>query len=329
MAVPKDSEKYPEYIKKLQISQRKRYENPDEHKKISEAHKGLKYPNRKPITEEIREKLRISHLGKKQSQETINKRMNAVRGCKHPPRTQEWRDKQRIAHLGKPSPIKGKHVWTIEQRKLIGDRQRGKVLSEEHRANISKGNRGRVHSASTREKISNTLKGHPVSPEQIEKQRAALTGRKMSDTHRMKTTEFLIGGFWYGNVRYPERKYYCELWTPELCNRIRAAWDYKSAISGKTKEENNGKALDCHHVYFQEKACCEWDEDKQGYYAIINLGTKRKPNFVRYDIIGDPNKFVPLTHPEHTMVRFNKLKWIKYFEELIISQNKVCYLKKQ
>lgn len=149
-------------------------------------------------------------------------------------------------------------------------------------------------------------------------------------------------GFWYGHkTLHPEyrRKTYCELWNKDLKNRIDAAWDYKSAISGKTRLENlNCNALDHHHVYWQEKACCIWDEDANGYYANINLGNKKRPNIIKYYIKGDPNKFVLLTHDEHTMIKGSKksgkdkIFWIKYFEEIIEkreSEGKKCYLSKE
>lgn len=78
-------------------------------------------------------------------------------------------------------------------------------------------------------------------------------------------------GFWYGHpiLHQMKNKIYCELWNRDLWNRIDAAWDFKSAISGETKEDNKGRDLDRHHVYWQEKACCKWDEDTSGYYAKI------------------------------------------------------------
>jgi hypothetical protein len=91
-------------------------------------------------------------------------------------------------------------------------------------------------------------------------------------------------------------------------------------LSGKTKEENNNKLLSCHHVYYQKKACCEWDEDVEGYYCFIDDE--------RYYIKGDPNKFVTLTSAENTMVNFNKLKWIKVFEDIIEKNGGVCFITK-
>jgi hypothetical protein len=144
---------------------------------------------------------------------------------------------------------------------------------------------------------------------------------------------------WYGNVIYPddminsnrkERKY-CELWTDDLKERIRAYWGYVSVLSLKEETlmiNNKPRSLCCHHVYYQPKACCIWDEDEQGYYANINIGTTKNKNIIKYYIEGDPNKFVTLTAKEHKQIDSNKLEWIKFFEELILNHNGKCYFTK-
>ena len=150
-------------------------------------------------------------------------------------------------------------------------------------------------------------------------------------------------GFWYGHpVLCPENrknKVYCEKWNKDLWRRIDAAWDYRSAISGVTRFENyKQEHLSRHHVYWQEKACCEWDKDKQGYYAMINLGNSVKPRWYKHYIKGDPNKFVLLTRAEHKLIEGNlkddktKLAWVLFFEDLIEkreSEGKRCYLTKE
>lgn len=152
-------------------------------------------------------------------------------------------------------------------------------------------------------------------------------------------------GFWYGNKTLINRnnggyrKYYCELWNPDLWNRIDAAYDYKSILSGKTRFDNyKQEHLSRHHLYWQEKACCEWDEDANGYYAWINNGSKRNPEWIKYYIKGDPNKFVLLTRKEHGIIRGNKkegtdkIYYIKLMENLIeerTKEGKKCYLSKE
>ena len=85
---------------------------------------------------------------------------------------------------------------------------------------------------------------------------------------KLKHKESHVGGFCIQNITYDERKKYCELWNPNLWQRIDACQGNRSIISGKTKEDNGGRALSRHHVYWQEKACCVWDEDAHGYYAM-------------------------------------------------------------
>jgi len=149
-----------------------------------------------------------------------------------------------------------------------------------------------------------------------------------------KALESMVGGFWYGNVKYRyinrgNGKRYCELWTEDLKERIRAYWGYASPLSNKTASENGGRNLSCHHIYYQEKACCEWDDDEKGYYAWINIATNKNPKQFKYYIEGDPNKFIPLTIPEHIETNHNRLKWIRLFEDIIDEQGGKCYFTKK
>lgn len=159
-------------------------------------------------------------------------------------------------------------------------------------------------------------------PEWLRKNNERLRKLAQDPEYILKRMEKRIGGFWYGNIRYFNPQKYCELWCPDLWHRIDKSQNYQSILSGKTKFENGGRALDRHHVYWQPKACCGWDEDTHGYYAMINIGTVKKPNWYKYYIPGDPNKFVLLTKQEHGMIMKDKLKWIKIFEDLI--ETKLC-----
>lgn len=267
----------------------------DHKRKIGLANKGkrlgLPSPNKgKKASKETIERLRKLHLGIPLSK--IHRRNIGLAnlGKKHPPRTEESKEKQRLAMTGRPSPFKGKIRWTPEQRKQMGDKQRGRKLSEEHKKKISKGNKGRVFDQETRLKISNTLMGHPVSQEQIEKQRQKLIGKKMSDLHRIRTTEALLGGFWYGNVRYSDYPLYCELWTPEFRERVRAFFDFKCVECGTPQ---NGKRYNVHHVHYDKKVCCKKNEE-----------------------VGD-RKFVLLCKSCHTKTNFNREFWEKHFTDMI------------
>lgn len=230
----------------------------------------------------------------------------------------------------------GKHHSNQTRKKMSG------AMTGEKNPNFHK-----QFSRSTREKMSRAHKGTKASRQTIEKIKSSLQGNKNpmfgrygknhprfgkpyspSYETRKKICEFNIGGFWYGNVRYVGKRY-CELWNQNLWKRIDAYQNYKSILSGKTKTENGGRALSRHHVYWQEKACCEWNDDEQGYYATINIGTAKNPNWYKHYVGEDPNKFVLLTSQEHGIVSKDKLKWIKTFEDLIEKRGGKCYYTKE
>ena len=108
-------------------------------------------------------------------------------------------------------------------------------------------------------------------------------------------------------------KIYCEKWTPEFRNRIRAFFGYICVECGTPQ---NGKLLHCHHVYYNKKACCEISEN--GEY-MSNLGIRNKEPF--YKISGDPNKFVALCSSCHaktsSIKNNNRLYWAEHFEKIV------------
>jgi hypothetical protein len=137
----------------------------------------------------------------------------------------------------------------------------------------------------------------------------------------MRQVEIAVGGFWYGSVKYPKRRKvkYCNIFYQMRDEgRLGACWDFKSVLSGETED------LCYHHVYYHPK--CEFEEDAQGVYVWINIGANQRPKWYKYYIPGDPNKFVPLTRAENSMVNGNKLKWIKIFEDIIDQNGGKCYL---
>ena len=224
--------------------------------------------------------------------------------------------------------MKGRHP-SKKTRLKMGASHRKRYENPNERIKISKGMKKYYEDSESHKKVIRSLTGHLVSEATRRKIGAKHKGKVMSEVSRQKMVESKLGGFWYGNVRYSDPPKYCELWCPDLWHRIDEAQNYQSILSGKTKFDNGGRALSRHHVYWQPRACCEWDDDVQGYYAKINIGTRRKSNWYRYYIPGDPNKFVLLTTSEHQMIRKNKLKWIKVFEDLIETKlNGVCYLPK-
>lgn len=296
--------------KKLSDVKKGKHHSEETKKKIGDANTGVNNPNfGKPLSEETRKKISLSNTGKIISEETRKKISSSNTGKII---SEETKKKLSLAKSGENHPMFGKH-HSEETRKKISDADRGE---KNHYF-------GKSHSEETRKKISDTHKGKIKSEEHK---------KKISDGHKtLESIELRVGGFWIGNVTYPQRKQYCEKWNKDLWVRIDEYQEYKSAISGKMREENsNNRALSRHHVYWQEKACCEWDEDAQGYYAMINIGTNCKPNMYKHYIKGDPNKFVLLTCQEHGIISKDKLKWIKYFEDKIEDEwDGKCYYTKE
>jgi hypothetical protein len=246
-------------------------------------------------TEESKQKISVGLTGKKHP-------------CKGHVVTQATRMKMSIRMAGINHPMYGKHHTSASREKMSkSQKNNGKIVGY-HKGHIP-WNKGKKYPEYTGEN----------SP---------LYGIVRGYETRLRVKEAKVGGFWYGNVRYGERKY-CELWNRDLWNRIDKAQNNQSILSGKTKEDNGGCALSRHHIYWQPKACCEWDEDAQGYYAWINIGLRSNTDKIKYYIKGDPNKFVLLTKREHGVVAKDKIKWIKIFEDLIETKlGGACYLPK-
>jgi hypothetical protein len=228
----------------------------------------------------------------------------------------EAREKQSKATSGENHPLWGKtHTDDAKTRMSQVKLGENNPMSGKAHTGVTK---AKMSEAASGEKNHNYGKTHP-----------AATCQKNSESCKKSFQDRQ----WYGSVTYPDPDRYCILFNTKFKARCRAYWGYKSILSGKTQAENLilGKPvkLSVHHVYYQKKACCEWDEDLQGYYAMINLGIKSKPNMVRHNIKGDPNKFVILTNSEHAVTNTNKLYWIKLFEDLIEKQGGKCYLTKE
>lgn len=106
------------------------YTNPQNHPKYGthwseedKAKLSISAKNRPPISEETRNKLRLSHLGKRQSQETIDKRVSKVRGQK---RTEEQRKRLSDALKLIPRP-----PMTEETKRKISESEKGKIIPEQ------------------------------------------------------------------------------------------------------------------------------------------------------------------------------------------------------
>jgi len=143
--------------------------------------------------------------------------------------------------------------------------------------------------------------------------RAYAEGRKFSPTvsltalqkevHALRLSEWNYGGFWYGAVTYRNpRAIYCEKWTPEFRERVRAFFEYRCVECGNPQ---NGKKLHVHHVWYNKNSCCD---DK-------------------------PRSFVALCHSCHSRTQpmfKNTEYWSNHFQEIIDNiYDSKCYLSKE
>jgi hypothetical protein len=183
----------------------------------------------------------------------------------------------------------------------------GKILSKETREKISRRKTGKKRYKLVRLKIA---KGR--------------TGKKHDADTLQKMVEGLIGGFWYGNVRYTEPQY-CVLWK-DVNPRVHSFFNYKCVECG---EPENGRSHIGHHVFYVKKACC-WYNENGIYYTNLNAKDHKEND---YCIGSNPNYFVILCSKCHgkTNGNFaNRKKWADHFKELIDTQyNGKCYFTKE
>lgn len=58
---------------------------------------------------------------------------------------------------------------------------------------------------------------------------------------------------WKGGISFEP---YCPKFNEDLKRRIRAFFDNRCVLCGKSSEENNGKNMGCHHVSYDKMICC-------------------------------------------------------------------------
>jgi len=295
MSPPKDPAKYAEWVRKQHDSQIGRSLSNDTKQKITN---GLITKWQDPI---YRDKTCKSRIG----------RQSPMKGKKASKETRERQSKARLGHIGY---TKGKH-HTQETKDKIGKASTGRThtVSEEARQKLRETNTGKYPSEETRKKMSsagklrppiseetrrkmsksNSGKSHPpVSEETCRKISNALSGsncywfgKHLSDNHKIKLVENRVGGFWYGNILYYE-PLYCEKFTQEFKERVRAFWDYQCFECGSPQ---NGEKLHVHHIHYNKKTCCD----------------------------GSPQDMIPLCRSCHTATNSNRDYWEQYFTTLL------------
>ena len=248
-------------------------------------------------SEETKEKIRSAHIGKTHSEETKAKikAKRALQIC-----SPETRAKMSAARMGEKNPFYGKKL-TDEQKQHLKEINTGKNHPQY----------GKPKSIETKHKISiaNSKENHynygkTLSEETKEKISNSITGEKNPN--------------WIGG-----KTEYCHIFkSGTFRHRVRAYWNNVCQLCNKPAYPN--ESLDVHHVYYNKKACCEISPDGK-YYS--DLGFKGKPK--TFEIIGEPNKFVPLHHECHSVTTAKTAReyFARYFEKLINEENGgKCYL---
>jgi hypothetical protein len=156
----------------------------------------------------------------------------------------------------KPSDIKNRRVAFCSAT-CYGIARIGKPLSDETRKRM-RGN-APMKQPGAAKKVSEALKGRPKPwmkgegnpakhPSVREKISKALKGRPIpwhlnGDKHPN----------WQGGKSFEP---YCPKFTKEFKERVRAFWDFKCGLCGRTQKENK-RALSVHHVNYRKDACCD------------------------------------------------------------------------
>jgi len=230
---------------------------------------------------------RESHLGKITSDET--------------------KEKLRIAGMGNKRSLGWVH--TEESKRKHSESTKGKSKSEETKLKMRK-----PKSEEHKRKIGLAHKGKPKSEEHCKKNSLAHIGKKLKPGTLLKMSIAFTGSknpAWVGG----NRKGYCpDKWTTEFRRRIRM---FFGNVCVECEEPQNGTLLHAHHVYYDKKACCGVSDDGR-YYS--NLGIKDNPK--TFEIVGDPNKFVPLCVACHakTSHRSNREFYARKYE-LFVNEN--------
>ena len=179
-------------IEKLLISEYGR----DTLANMTDGGEGLNNPSR-----ELRDKMSKSQIGKKQSLETIQKRVSKIKGI---PLSAEHKEKLRQAKLGNKNPMYGKKIkLSATHKEALRNANIGKTHSDETKKKMSEirigkpaWNKGKSFSAESKEKMRIAKLGSKQSEETKEKRKIAMLGKnsyKRSEETRKKMSESKLG----------------------------------------------------------------------------------------------------------------------------------------
>lgn len=131
---------------------------------------------------------------------------------------------------------------------------------------------GSKHTKESKRKMSQSHKGHSHD---------LITKWKISNSHMGK----MVGSKhpnWRGGKKNNK---YCHKFNAEFKDRVRANFDFKCVLCGKSEKDNISKAtgkvvkLSIHHVNYNKNACCE--DDIQKLFASLCSSCHAKTNYNR------------------------------------------------
>jgi len=241
-----------------------------------------------------KERMSKARVGKKRSPEFCEQMRQLNLGRV---RSEEEKQKNRDAHLGKKMPPRSE-----EHCQHISDGLKGKPKSEEHKQKLS--NIAKNRSESHRNRISIAAKERLKDPDFYKRHCESRRFRYPSYETRSKMVEAHIGGFTIQNIRYYEDTKYCDLWNPNLRNRVRAYW---RSIIGDTcflcGIERDDREFSVHHVHYDKQTCCN----------------------------GTPHDMVPLCARCSSKVNFKREDWEKAIVEKLyqLSPDGKCFFTRE
>lgn len=109
------------------------------------------------------------------------------------------------------------------------------------------------------------LLGYTHTPEALSKMATSLKGVNCDNVGEKASQ-------WKGGLSFEP---YCPKFNPDLKRRIRAFFDHRCIICGKTTEENGKRKqlMACHHVEYNKQACCD---GKSVHFATLCVSCHTK-----------------------------------------------------
>ena len=146
---------------------------------------------------------------------------------KDPVKREEWRRKQSVSHSGERNWWFGKHH------------------TKEEILKISQSHEGLTHTEETIQLMSEnrTGEGNPM----FGRHHTLSTRKRLSDFRRLEKHPT-----WKGGISFEP---YCVKFNREFKERVRAFFGYRCVECEMTTEEN-GRAIDVHHVNYDKMMCC-------------------------------------------------------------------------